>query len=191
MVLQGFGWGGWFENPESFVPPTLKETRYMVYDAIIQGATGIIWYGPFTTESEVYAQLWKDIKHMASELRELTPIVTCPFELVPEKLILKTEGYAQENPIKWRIKLLDNKVFVLAVNTRPEPIGPVTFSLLDDAEAGLTTVKGLFEDRDIPVENNMSWTDHFEGYGVHVYETDIYYRFMRRYYQNPLGEEKQ
>ncbi len=188
MILQGFGWGGWFENPKSFVPPTFDETRFMVYDAIVNGATGIIWYGPFTTETDIYAQLWKDIKSMASELRDLTPVLTCPFEIVPEKLELKTEGYAQENPVKWIIKLLEDKVYVIAVNTRPEPIGPVTFSLLDDAEASVTKVNVVRENREIPVKGNMSWTDHFEGYAVHIYETDLFYRFLRRYYDNPLGE---
>ena len=64
MVLQGFGWADLksFNNPESYVPPTRHELRFMAYDAIVHGATGILSYGPFSTESEANARLWADWK---------------------------------------------------------------------------------------------------------------------------------
>ncbi len=188
MILQGFGWGDFesFGNPKDFIPPTKHEIRYMTYDAIVHGATGLMWYGPFDTKSDdLHAEFWENLKNMASELQEMYDVLTCPFELVTEKLIIKTEHYTDDNPVKWLIKLVNDKVYVIAVNTRPEPTGEVTISLLDDREAYVSNVKVLFENREADVTENFSWTDEFEGYGVHIYETDIYYRFMRRYYDSP------
>ena len=191
MILQGFGWADFdsFGNPKDYVPPTGKEIRYMSYDAIVHGATGLMWYGPFDTKSDdLHAEFWENLKDMATELRDIYDVLTCPFELVPEKLLIKTEHYTDDNPVRWLIKLVNDKVYVIAVNTRPEPTGKVTFSLLDDREAHVSKVNVLFENREASVSDNISWTDEFEGYGVHVYETDIYYRFMRRYYEPPVKE---
>ena len=52
-------------------------------------------------------------------------------------------------------------------------------------EAQLTKVYALTENRTLEVEDKIAWTDNFDGYGVHIYETDIYFNFMRRYYQKP------
>ena len=193
MVLQGFGWGDLgFDNPKDFIPPTQHELRYMAYDAIVHGATGLLWYGPFSTQSPANAEFWSNLKAMASELQEIYPILTCPSELVPEKLKITVDGYRQGNPVQCLIKLLDDRVVVLAVNTRSEPIEKVTFSVLEGNDGQLTQVNVLTEERQIPVADHISWTDSFEGYGVHLYETDIYYSFMRRYYEksavNPSQE---
>jgi hypothetical protein len=192
MVLQGFGWGDLgFDNPKSFVPPTHHELRYMTYDAIVHGATGILSYGPFSTESEANARFWADLKAMAGELQRHYDVLTCPSELLPEKIRIQVgDGYG-ETPIRILIKLMSAKVVVLTVNTRPQALEKVVFSVAPGG-GRLTRVKVLEEDRDITVENGNTWADRFEGYGVHLYETDIYFSFMRRYYREPgQGERKE
>jgi hypothetical protein len=57
--------------------------------------------------------------------------------------------------------------------------------LLEENEAQLTKVRALTENRVLEVTDNISWKDDFDGYGVHIYETDIYFNFMRRYYKKP------
>jgi len=47
-------------------------------------------------------------------------------------------------------------------------------------------VEGVFIG--LRVNDNRLWTDDFEGYGVHIYETDIYFSFMRRYYEKPVSD---
>ena len=188
MVLQGFGWGDFevFNNPKDFIPPTEHEMRYMAYDAIVHGATGLIWYGPFDTKSdELHIEFWKNLKGMASELKRLYPVLTSPNELLPEKLSFLKEDGSKADHLKCKIKLLTDRVVVFVVNTRPEPLQNVKISLLKENEAQLTKVNVLTENRDIEVFDNISWIDDFEGYGVHIYETDIYFNFMRRYYDKP------
>lgn len=186
MVLQGFGWGDFevFNNPKDFIPPTKQEMRYMAYDAIVHGATGLIWYGPFDTKSDdLHEEFWNNLKAMASELRDLYPVLTCPNELLPEKIEFIAADGSKIDHLKCKIKLLNNQVVVFVVNTRPEPLRNVKIGVIDENQGQLTQVKVLFEDRELDIANNSSWTDDFEGYDVHIYETDIYFSFMRRYYE--------
>jgi hypothetical protein len=186
MVLQGFAWGDLTQekNIKDLPAPTLHQIRYMYYDAIVHGATGILIWGVRSTKTEHGAQIWKDLKTMASELRDNYSVWTCPFELLPEKLKVSLgDNSTQENPVRWMIKLVDDKVVILAVNTRNVPLKNVTFSTIQGGV--LSKVKVLTENRDVQVANKNSWTDNFEGYGVHIYETDIFFSFMRRYYKDP------
>lgn len=50
MVLQGFGWRDLRPNPAAAPAdagrrPTLRETRFMLYDAIVRGARGVLYWG--------------------------------------------------------------------------------------------------------------------------------------------------
>lgn len=191
MVLQGFGWGDFevFDNPKEFIPPNKHEMRYMAYDAIVHGATGLIWYGPFDTKSDDnHIEFWKNLKAMASELKEIYPVLTCPNELLPEKLVFQQEDGSEASQLKCKIKLLKDHAVVFVINTRPEPLRNVNIGVIDDNGGQLTHVKVLAEDRDLEVIDNTSWKDDFEGYGVHIYETDIYFSFMRRYYEKPESD---
>jgi glycosyl hydrolase family 42 (putative beta-galactosidase) len=68
MVLQGFGWDDLLDyKPEKSRPrPTFKQTRFMAYDAIVNGAQGILYWGTFAPEPN--SELWSDIKKVVSEL---------------------------------------------------------------------------------------------------------------------------
>jgi hypothetical protein len=191
MVLQGFGWGDFevFDNPKDFIPPTKHEMRYMAYDAVVHGATGLIWYGPFDTKSDDnHIKFWKNLKSMASELKGLYPALTCPNELLPEKLTLLKEDGSNADHLKCKIKLLKDRVVVFVINTRPKPLRNVKIGVINENEGLLTGVRVLAEDRELEVIDNRSWTDNFEGYDVHIYETDIYFSFMRRYYKKPVSD---
>jgi hypothetical protein len=188
MVLQGFSRTDRSTNPENpiiYAPPTKHELRFMTYDAIVNGATGVIWYGVRSTKTEAGAKLWSDLKEIASELRDLYSVWTCPFEVVPEKLSISVgSSNIKDNPVQCLIKLFGDKVYVLAVNTRNVPLKNVIFSVARE-KGVLTKVNVQTETRQLPVADKTSWTDQFEGYGVHIYETDIYYSFMSRYYKDP------
>ena len=49
----------------------------------------------------------------------------------------------------------------------------------------LKKVNVLTEKRQVQVSDKKSWTDQFKGYGVHIYETDIFFSFMWKYYKDP------
>jgi hypothetical protein len=187
MVLQGFGWSDYNPNASKNQPaPDRHQLRFMYYDAIVHGATGILIWGVRSTKTPGQAQMWTDLKYMASELRDLSNVWTCPFELVPEKMnVTMADNGGTENPVHYLIKLMDQKVVILAVNTRDVPLKNVNFSLIPGGV--LTKVNVLTENRQLQVSNKNTWVDNFEGYGVHIYETDAFFSFMRRYYKDPTA----
>ena len=141
----------------------------MTYDAIINGATGVLFWGVHTLKPD--DQLWKDLKGVASELKSIYNLLTCPFVLLPEWINVDTGQ--NENHIKCLIKLIDKKTYVFALNTRDKPIKNVTFNLVRrGGEPTLKNVKVLLEEREISFKEDISWTDDFEGYFVFL---DVYY----------------
>ena len=80
MVLQAFGWGDLArasKPPESWTgrPPSYDEIRFMTFDAIVNGAGGVIYWGaPFLPKVDPQAT-WKSLNAVASELQELLPIL--------------------------------------------------------------------------------------------------------------------
>jgi hypothetical protein len=186
MVLQGFGWGSLagFKNPPAFVPPTRAELRTMWYDAIVHGATGILSYGPFSTKSPDDARLWDDLKSMAAELRRHYAVLTSPVQFMPDKIRVTVDGAPTGHALRHLIKVLDDRVVVIAVNTRAAAITSARFDA-GPASGRLSRVTVLEEDRTVPVADARSWTDSFPGYGVHVYETDLRLPQMIRSHPQP------
>ncbi len=71
MILQAFGWsesGGGKLN-ERRPRPTKDELRFMVYNAITHGATGIIWYGEMA--KDIYSADWAALADVCRELNEV------------------------------------------------------------------------------------------------------------------------
>ncbi len=79
MVLQAFGWGDLAKAsnpPEKWTgrPPTHAEIRFMAFDAIINGAGGVIFWGaPYQVKTD---GTWEALKTVAREVRDLLPILT-------------------------------------------------------------------------------------------------------------------
>jgi len=70
MILQGFAWkdlGQEHEGGEA--RPTFQQTRFMAYDALMNGAAAVIWWGTAYIPKD--SQLWHDILATAKELRAL------------------------------------------------------------------------------------------------------------------------
>jgi len=178
MVLQGFGWSDLKEkgNPSDFVPPTRHELRFMVYDAIVNGATGILFWGvhKYTTDSKI----WKNLKSMATELNSIYELLTCPLR------IRYNEIKADNDQIKLMVKYLGGNVYILAVNERNTPTKQVRFTT-GDGDSRLSKVEVLFENRTISPGADKSWSDDFAGYDVHLYKTDLEYRFMFKLMRSP------
>lgn len=76
MILQSFAWAQCHNPdlpPEKAVYPTWEQSRFMAYQAIAHGATGIIYhylpYGRVLSE-----QFWKDLRHVTLELSYMSPV---------------------------------------------------------------------------------------------------------------------
>ena len=80
LVLQAFSWpelGGDYWSNLLPVYPSFKESRYMAYIAIANGAKGIYYWGAHRTKSEEFIQ---SIYAVTSELSALQPFLVSPEE---------------------------------------------------------------------------------------------------------------
>lgn len=166
MVLQGFSWqdlGGRLENQNpDCPPPTFRELRFMTYDAIVNGATGVLYWGTHSTSAD--SELWSDLKRMGRELSDLYPVLTAPARL--EWPTFRVDRAS----VSVMIKRVGSRLTFLAVNRSAAPAANVRFNVGARQEV-FETMEVRCEDRTVAVSNG-TWSDDFEPYGVHVYETD-------------------
>lgn len=78
MVLQAFAWGQCHNPelpPEQAVYPTWEQSRFMAYNAITHGATGIIYhYLPYA--KVLGEEFWRDLRRVTRELNYASDIIT-------------------------------------------------------------------------------------------------------------------
>ena len=75
MILQAMGWSE--ENKQKLNAarprPNEKQLRFMVWNAITHGATGIFWYG--AGARDVYSEWWRDFAGVNLELRAVSRLM--------------------------------------------------------------------------------------------------------------------
>lgn len=79
MVLQAFSWDKLVNRQPPYDPqgfPTYAESRFMAYDAIVHGATGLLWWGSFNSSPQ--AAFWRAILSVTREIADLEPFLTAP-----------------------------------------------------------------------------------------------------------------
>lgn len=158
-ILQGFGWFAWSDDIATHKrAPDWAETRFMAYDAVLNGAVGIIYWGASYEKRD--SEIWAHLRRIAGELRDLTPA------LVAEAKVTVPVG-PEGTPVIAAGRLVDGKLFVLAVN---ESATEQTATLsLPEGHARLVR---WHEDGAAPAIEGAALTDTFAGYGVHVYREE-------------------
>lgn len=160
IVLQGFAWNHETDNP---LLPTPEETRFMAYDAVINGVDGILYWGTHLMPQP--SQQWDGIKRVAKELSTLTPVLLAPTIQHNISIEYEEKGFSIDRGVEILVKYHDNKVYLIMANTT---IGPVkaTFSQLPNIYADSLNV--LFENRTVKISSGK-FVDEFNPYEVHVY----------------------
>jgi hypothetical protein len=122
MVLQGFGWDDIGEgNTSSRRPrPTFEQTRFMAYDAIANGARGILYWGTFAIERD--SPLWSDIKTVISELRDLQPFLSAVDATHRVTLDAHPTSGSDEKGLILLAKERDGEWAFIVVNEADQPI---------------------------------------------------------------------
>ncbi|HJN14268.1 MAG TPA: hypothetical protein QGH10_02195, partial [Armatimonadota bacterium] len=134
--------------------PTWAETRFMAYDAIVHGATGIVYWGASYEDQD--AEIWESLRRIAGELSDLSPA------LVAEERVKISAGKA--SPVTAIGRRVGGKLWIIAVNESDQPI--------DAALRGARGVTGLdrFAEGDVPVRVRKGRVlDSFDPWEVHVY----------------------
>ena len=154
-ILQGFGWGAWEKDEAKHKrAPTWVETRFMAYDSILHGATGIIYWGAAYEDQD--SDIWDSLRRIAGELSELEPAL-----VAEERVDVTVEGDA---PVAAMGRRVEGKLWVMAVN---ESDAPVEAALRC---AGDATRLERFAEEAAPVTvEDGAIHDTFAPWGVHVY----------------------
>ena len=120
MILQGMAWGhirpDTSKLPLDKVPdaiyPTWEQTRFMTYNAIVHGATGVQYhYLGYTIH--LPDSYWKDLRQVTLELEYMSPVLTAKTVRDPA-LQCKTQG------IRFLTKNLEGKNYYLVINETPK-----------------------------------------------------------------------
>lgn len=141
-------------------PPNLAEVRSMSWQAIVAGATGLLYYSRFDIENDVsgvpYRTLLDNAKTVVTQIRELSPV------------ILSTERassirVAGDDELRWTTRRFGNRDYLFMVNLSEEA-RTVSF-----AGRGNDPVQVLYERRNL-VKTKGRYNDDIEGLGVRLFQ---------------------
>lgn len=94
MVLQGFSWHVFPERKRTELYPNFDETRMMAWDAIVNGAQGILYWGSFFVPAEG-AEFRQSLHAMAAELAPLHTFLTAAETVRPTVELIESNGRSQ------------------------------------------------------------------------------------------------
>lgn len=149
--------------------PTYEQMRMQAYKAIINGATGILWWGFVSgpgIEGEWYnggnSQAYFDFRRLSEEVMGLETVLVSTAQ--PDLLT------SVSNPgIEVLVKKDADKIVVFASNFSEGPLGSVTLTLSPNVAVGGTTVEVYGENRNLILTDSGSIADTFGPYEVHIY----------------------
>ncbi|MFO7974789.1 MAG: hypothetical protein R6V12_09155 [Candidatus Hydrogenedentota bacterium] len=166
MVLQGFGWRDLSDNPspdsEKGRRPTLEETRFMAYDAIVHGARGVLYWG--TSRIEKDSRLWADLLTVINELKALQPILSAPDASGDLAVGIAETFGSVDRGIRILPKAVSGKVWFLVVNDWTDPLTYTIGGL--DSFSGVRYVENYTEDEATVRDGKLTFT--LPGQRVHV-----------------------
>lgn len=160
MVLQDFQLNGQF--------PSYQQLKKQAYKAIINGATGLMWWG-FVSEKgleyEWYVvgnqQPYFDFQRIAGEVMGLQPFLISP----PQPSLVQS---VSDSHIEYLVKANSSQILIFASNFSENSLGSLTFTLAPSVTPNGTTVQVYSESRTVALSGS-SFTDNFDAYDVHVY----------------------
>ena len=154
--------------------PTYEQMKMQAYKAIINGATGILWWG-FVSEKGMEAEWYRmhnhqayfDFKRISQEFMALEPILVSPSR--PDVI-----SSASSPNIEFLVKSDSRRVVVFASNFAEAPANNVVLNLSRSAPVASGAVEVYSESRTLLLTHERSntaatFTDFFGPYEVHVY----------------------
>ncbi len=165
-VLQGFSWE--MLKPEKerdssmILYPSYDESRFMVYNAIVHGANGILIWG--TNYTPQPSKFITDLYTVTRELGEMQEVLASQSTVSNIELKYHEMGYSVDVGVEFITKEVNGRIYLITVNSDKNPV-KVTFLGLK----GLKSAKVLKENRSLIIKED-SLTDEFISFGVHIYE---------------------
>ena len=157
-TLQGFSWSAKSETPDHDPFPTRAQLRFMGWDSIVAGATGIAWF-----QDERYLQLRPELKPVVHEFASLQDVLAGG-KYVNAKTVLAAP--LQTIAYKWK-----GKTVLIAINPTNAAVQSAP-NWKSAFGASTRTPRVLWENR------GASASESFAPFDVHIYtdadrDTDI------------------
>ena len=164
-VQQAFAWA--MLQPEEIrdaskvLYPTHAQLRFMAYQAIIESANGIYYWG--FHEMPWPSPHWDAVKSVVQELGAFEKVLTARTAGVSTEIQYHEVGHSVDDGLSMLIKDVDGARYVLTCNADRYPCRA---TLSGFGDWGRVSV--LHESREIDLENG-TLTDDWPAFGVHVY----------------------
>jgi hypothetical protein len=165
MMLQAFAWENLRPTArnETWVRyPTRAETRFMAYQAIINGATGLHYWGLAHTPRS--SPFWNDLKRVVTELASIRDILAAPSKNLHLVNRYHELGFSVDQGVQTLMKKARDTYFLISVNADKNPV-KVSISGFGREKF----VQVLFENRKIQIKQR-ELTDIYQPFEVHIYQ---------------------
>ncbi len=165
MVLQAFAWEMLRKEGDRDAKmiryPTREEMRFMAWQAIVHGVTGLLWWGLQYTPGDV--SLWDELSEVALELKAFAAELAAPPVKFETRLEYRDTGHSLDKGIEWIAKPSGSGVLLAAVNADKNPVD-MSFTGLERFK----TAKVVGEARSTRFARGIL-SDDFAPFGVHLY----------------------
>src|SRR5688572_8973944 len=171
-MVEQIAWSGVTPPARTLIFPTFRQSRYMAYQAIINGARGLMFFGGniATTLNAQDAPLgwnwtfWDDVlKRVVREVGDHSALA--PALVAPDSALPITITGASSPDLEFCVREAPPYLYILA-SKREGATANVTFSALP---AWATTAEVLYESPRTVTAQNGRFTDSFAPFDVHVY----------------------
>lgn len=153
MTLQGWAWGDATKRP--VVLPTLHQSRFMAYNAVAHGATGLFWFGLRCWDDR--RDFFRDLGTLIRELRAMSPVFI-------GETIASDDFQCEAPEIRVLRKKAGENIWYIVLNESSHDV-KARFR-----NAGNKALRVFFEDRTVTPENGM-FEEPFKAYDVHIYSS--------------------
>ncbi len=164
-VQQAFAWAMLQPEPirdrRKILYPTHDEVRFMAYQAIIEGATGIMYWG--VHEMPKPSKHWDTIKGVVRELADMDDVLSSRSVALTPDIIYHEVGHSVDDGLSVLFKDVGDVRYALVCNADRYPC-KATLSGFGEWER----VTVLHELRPLKLKQG-TLTDDWAGFGVHVY----------------------
>ena len=171
MVLQGFGWKNLHEVGEDYKEtqrgrePKYLESRFMAYDAIVNGANGICYWG---TDYDPHGKAWESLVPVTQELVPLHEFLAAPAVTIPIE-IRKTPAWPSlDRDVLCSARKVGNSWLFIFVN---EERDPQTVRVQFPDEFSGERLYFLYEGQYCDVLPDTELRMDFVGHGVRILST--------------------
>jgi hypothetical protein len=172
MVLQGFAWEMLKPQAERdssmILYPAYEQTRYMAYDAIIHGASGVIYWG--TSHTPHPSEFIAGLNRVTRELAEMKEVLASGNAVLRIRKTYHELRYSVDAGVEILAKDYNGTLYLLTVNSDKNPVR-VTLSGLGNYKSA----EVLTEDRIVKVIKG-SMTDDYKPFDTHIYRLTQIFR---------------